>query len=545
MRHATLLFSAVSMAALTLPGSALAATHKHPAHKRHAAGASAPDGERALLTQEVAELRAELNNLRQEVAAQRQSQASTAETVAATQVQVASVARKADETALAVPAAARTEVASALTKEHRKGYVDFKGIRIAPGGFLELAGIYRQNFQGNDIATSWSIPFPNNRPAAVSEWRFSARQSRLSFLADGAVSKTTHVAMYGEFDFQGGAQTANSNESNSFNPRGRHLYATIDWDNGNNGVHLLAGQTWSLATLNTHGITPRSELTPPGIDAQYVPGFVWARQPQVRLTLDTADHHLWFAVSAENPATTFGGPVPAFVTNTAPAGSGFDSANSLSLNGRPDLIGKVAYSGELAGHSVQLEGFALSRVFTAHLNGIGNVNKAGYGYGGGLVLQLVPGLIDAQLSGMAGKGIGRYGSAQLPDTTFDANGGIYPVAENMLLGGITLHATKQIDLYGFAGREHQSSVKLGTNGIGLATANNSGCLIEGGTCAGNTREIRQLTAGIWDKIYSGSFGRVQIGAQFSYTTRQLFDGVGGGPEANQRILMTSLRYYPF
>ena len=86
---------------------------------------------------------------------------------------------------------------------------------------------------------------------------------------------------------------------------------------------------------------------------------------------------------------------------------------------------------------------------------------------------------------------------------------------------------------------------MGTNGIGLATANNSGCLIEGGTCAGNTREIRQLTAGIWDKIYSGSFGRVQIGAQFSYTTRQLFDGVGGGPEANQRILMTSLRYYPF
>lgn len=545
MRHATSLLAAVSLAALALPGTAAAATHRHhrtqPAHHKPAGR----DVERTMLVQQVAELRAELNSLRQEIAAQKQAQDNTVATVAATQAQVAAVSRKADDTARQVPEQARTEIAGALTKEHRKGYVDFKGIRIAPGGFLELAGIYRQNYQGNDMATSWAIPFPNNRPAAVSEWRFSARQSRLSFLADGSASKTTHLAMYGEFDFLGGAQTANSNESNSFNPRVRHLYATIDWDNGSNGVHLLAGQTWSLATLNTHGITPRSELTPPQIDAQYVPGFVWTRQPQVRLTLDTADHHLWFAVSAENPASTFAGAVPPFVTNTAPAGSGFDAANTLSLNGRPDLIGKVAYTGSLSGHSVQLEGFALSRVFTAHLNGVGNVNKAGYGFGGGLVLQLVPGLIDAQFSGMAGKGIGRYGSAQLPDATFDAAGGIYPISENMLLGGVTLHATKQIDLYGFAGREHQQAVQLGSFGVGLASANNSGCLIEGGTCAGNTREVRQLTAGFWDKLYSGSFGRVQVGAQFSYTTRLLFDGVGGGPEAHQQILMTSLRYYPF
>ncbi|MBS0254095.1 MAG: hypothetical protein JSS36_02500, partial [Proteobacteria bacterium] len=343
MRTLDRLLAAASVAAIITATPALAGTRHHvkaPARHHSAQHRDQGDAERAALAQQLADMRTELNSLRQELAAQKAEQATARGEMAAAQNQVATVTRKLDETAQAAPAAIRTEVASALTKEHRKPYAEFKGIRIAPGGFIELAGIYRQNFQGNDIATNWAIPFPNNRQAAVSEARFSARQSRLSLLADGSASKNTHLAMYAELDFLGGAQTANANESNSFNPRMRHLYGTIDWNHDGSAIHLLAGQTWSLATLNTNGIVPRSELTPPQIDAQYVPGFVWTRQPQVRLALDTADHHLWFAVSAENPATTFAGPVPAFVTNTAPAGSGFDAANTLSLNSRPDFLGK-------------------------------------------------------------------------------------------------------------------------------------------------------------------------------------------------------------
>jgi hypothetical protein len=94
----------------------------------------------------------------------------------------------------------------------------------------------------------------------MDETRFTARQTRLSLLAQGDISEQTRAAFYGEFDFQAAAQTANSNESNSFNPRMRHLYGTIDW-NGS-GWHLLAGQNWSLVTLNTKGITPRNEAAP-------------------------------------------------------------------------------------------------------------------------------------------------------------------------------------------------------------------------------------------------------------------------------------------
>ncbi|MEJ0065986.1 MAG: hypothetical protein WDM85_11685 [Caulobacteraceae bacterium] len=49
---------------------------------------------------------------------------------------------------------------------------------------------------------------------------------------------------------------------------------------------MLLGQNWSLATMNSSGITPRAEAPPTVIDAQYVAGFVFTRQPQIRLTYD-------------------------------------------------------------------------------------------------------------------------------------------------------------------------------------------------------------------------------------------------------------------
>ena len=150
------------------------------------------------------------------------------------------------------------------------------------------------------------IPFPSTSTAHTSELRFSARQSRLSILAQGNADSDTHLAFYGEFDFMAGPGSANSNESNSYSPRIRNVYGTVDWDA--EGVELLAGQNWSLLTLNSHGITPRNEVPPATIDAQYSVGFNWARQPQIRIVKNW-DHQVWLAVSVENPQTTFaGGP---------------------------------------------------------------------------------------------------------------------------------------------------------------------------------------------------------------------------------------------
>jgi hypothetical protein len=48
--------------------------------------------------------------------------------------------------------------------------------------------------------------------------------------------------------------------------------------------------------MNGEGIIPRKEVTPLTIDAQYVPGFTWARQPQFRIVKDF-DKKFWLGLS--------------------------------------------------------------------------------------------------------------------------------------------------------------------------------------------------------------------------------------------------------
>ena len=561
MKYTSVLLAAVAAGSIIAPIAAHAdagASAKHY-HGRHHAAAQRPhtDEDSALLKEEVSQLRAEVNSLHQDLVAEKQSQSDTQSQMAQTQAQVSIMHAQVPE---AAKAAADSEIAVAIDKEHHSDRSYYRGITIKPVGFLEAATIFRQHFQGSDIGSSFTgVPFPNAGGAyPTTEQRFSARQSRLGFLAEGMANKNTTLGMYGEFDFLGAAQTANNNESNSYNPRIRHLYGTIDWNRGNSGWHLLAGQNWSLATMNTKGITPRNELTPPQIDAQYVPGFVWARQAQFRLTGDFLDHTLWVAVSAENAATEKAqGSIPSTIVGNATnglvaPGSSFNNQNYLSINGTPDLIGKVAYEGHVAGRSLHLEGFAISRTFTAAFTTGGKENRAGYGFGGGAVLQAIPNVLDVQFSGITGKGIGRYGTSGLADITFDSNGGIHPVKEYAMLAGATAHVNKMLDVYAFAGEEVESNSgltngALGTYTNGFSGGDDSGCFTYGsGSCNTANRRVRQVTAGFWQKIYKGSFGHAQVGIQYSYTQLQKFtDTSGNTPQVGENMGFLSFRYYPF
>ncbi|WP_051335521.1 hypothetical protein [Methylocapsa acidiphila] len=456
------------------------------------------------------------------------------------------------------------------------------GVSITPGGFLALESVFRNRFVGADIGTPYqNIPYYNNRVGYSNEFRFSARQSRASLLVQGNVSPTLHLAGYGEFDFLGAAQTANSNESNSFNLRIRHLYATADEDYF--GAHLLAGQTWSLLTMNSKGIIPRKEDIPLSIDAQYVPGFAWARQPQIRLVKDF-DQTFWAGISVENPQTTFGcssttsgavvtnncttvspyvaGVLPSSLTYNAPSVGGglFNSVNTLSLNHVPDVIGKLAWDPNLGDRSIHMEGFGIFRDFYSQVYN-NNQDVAGWGVGGSILVPVVPKTLDLQFSGMTGRGIGRYGSAQLPDVSFNWNGTISPLPETMLLAGAVWHALPQLDIYTYAGEEFQkpsysnlvsSTGVVSVYGNGNPLYNNLGCSTEAATttavtptCTGNIKLIRQFTAGFWDKLYDGPFGSLRAGLQYSFTQKYSFAGIGGAAKTEDSAFLTSLRYYPF
>src|SRR5579885_1627271 len=102
-------------------------------------------------------------------------------------------------------------------------------VRVTLGGFTEAAGIYRTRSESADVGSSFGgIPYPYQAGYHMNEFRGSARQSRLSLLAEGNVNDSTKLASYMEMDFLGAANTANSNESNSYNPRLRQFYATVD-----------------------------------------------------------------------------------------------------------------------------------------------------------------------------------------------------------------------------------------------------------------------------------------------------------------------------
>jgi hypothetical protein len=447
----------------------------------------------------------------------------------------------------------KREIAAAKPKTDA---IYYKGLKITPGGFAAAEMAYRSHDETADIGSSYSkMPYNNDKAGRTGSTTFTGRQSRYSALIQGDADPQTHLSFYGEFDFLGAAQTANSNESNSYQPRVRNLYGAVDWDNG---WHILAGQNWSLATMNTKGITPRNEAPPPTIEAQYVPGFVWARQAQVRVTKDFGKVW-WVAVSLENPQTTFGGTTTTAggvsITTTQAPTSQFFSGTNYSLNDIPDVIAKVAYENSINGHQVHAEAFGIMRSYLDRVNiaatGSNNSERStGGGGGAGLSVQVIPKALDVQVSGMGGNGIGRYGSGQLSDVTVQPNGHLVGIPEVMWLAGATFHATPQLDLYVFGGQERENkklyAIGATTVGYGVTPASNAGCAIEGGSCSAITKSIQQVTAGLWDKVYTGPFGQLRVGLQYSHTEKDAYaDKAGYAPVAKEDMIFTSFRYYPF
>jgi hypothetical protein len=441
-------------------------------------------------------------------------------------------------------------------------------VTLTLGGFAAAESVYRSKNEEADIGSSFAkIPFANNPLAHTEELRGTARQSRLSLLAEGDINPNTKAAFYTELDFLAGPQTGNSNESNSFSPRIRNVYGTLDIGS----LEFLAGQNWSLTTMNTKGITPRNELPPATIDAQYVTGFTWARQPQFRITDSFLDKQIWAAISVENPQTTFASAATGTtgtsvsgltVTTGAASTSQFDSANTLSLNHVPDVVGKLAFEPNLGGfRPLHAEIYGIYRSYYDRVNvtganvlglpvGASNKNTDGGGIGGGFTFAVIPKILDLQASGLTGRGIGRYGSGQLPDTVVGVDGSLKPIQEYMYLVGATLHATPSLDIYAYYGEEQDKTVQttIGANhyGYGSSFANLTGCATEGGTCAVDLKSETQITGGIWDKVYQGSFGQVRVGLQYSYTQLTAFPGAtGGAPKTNDNMIFTSFRYYPF
>jgi hypothetical protein len=149
--------------------------------------------------------------------------------------------------------------------------------------------------------------------------------------------------------------------TNDWPARLRHVYST--YDNDSWGFHVLAGQQWSMMMPNEVGIVPRKELIPLTINANYLVGYQFTDNWQVRFVKDF-DKTVWLGLSLENPATNLAPGIPATVnglavnvTNTGTGG--FLEAVPVTPSVTPDIVEKVAWDPGW-GH---LEGLAIQRFF--------------------------------------------------------------------------------------------------------------------------------------------------------------------------------------
>jgi hypothetical protein len=429
----------------------------------------------------------------------------------------------------------------------------FKGITITPGGFLEAAGIYRTHNENGDVGSTYgNIPFSGTANASLSEFRGSARQSRISLLAEGQVGPAK-LSGYYEMDFLGAAPTANEVQSNSFNPRQRQLWAQVELDNG---WSFVGGQTWGLLSTNRQGLAPRQEYLPLTIDSQYVVGLTWTRQWGARVTKKLNDR-TWIAFALENPETSLSvtnPPANVFGFNNSPNATSPSSlltlnntpgATGVSTDMAPDLIAKVVFEPGWGHYEVK----ALGRFFRDRIDSSNNYT-AGGGFGLAAILPAHK-KIDLVFQGLAGGGIGRYGAGAGPDVTLRPDGSIVPIRALQALGGAEFHPAPKLDLYAYFGDEYwgrAAYIDSTGKGVGYGSPlnDNSGCQTEvpnSSPCQAQNRNLWQAQPGFWYRFYKGPSGTMQLGVSYSYTHRSTWVGTGVEPTGIENTIITSFRYY--
>ncbi len=387
--------------------------------------------------------------------------------------------------------------------------IRFKGVNLTPGGYLEGATVTRTRATSGDIATPFgSIPYTANDLAHVTENVFSARQSRISLLAQGKVGSVT-IGGYYEADFLGAGTTSNNRQTNSYVLRDRQLFAQAAFDSG---WIITVGQQWSLATEYKKGLFNRQENTPQMIDPNYVIGFTWDRTDAVRVVKGFGDK-FYIGVSLEGPQATIGGrgfssvttinsaAAPAtiitsgtttsvtsnFFVNAPGAGAGLNNAfdpTGYTVNKAPDFIIKAAldqgpghyevfgivsefrnrvYPCGVVGTQLNdtvpgvetLTGNCLSPTPTV-VSSFGAYNDSNTGGGGGASAywNLFNKKLELGLKVVGGDGINRYGSGQLADATARPNGTLALVKGVQGLGRLEFHATPKLDAYFYWGAEY-------------------------------------------------------------------------------------------
>jgi hypothetical protein len=169
-----------------------------------------------------------------------------------------------------------------------------------------------------------------------------------------------------------------------------------------------------------------------------------------------------------------------------------------------------------------------------------------------------------------GNGVGRYGSSSLPDATVNPDGTLALLRSYQGLATLEWHDNK-LDVYLNGGEEYvnrrwqldENRTTPSPVGYGYPALATGGCYKETlpgaangftfgslGNCTADTRYVLEGTVGFWYRLYNGPKGRLQIGSQYSYLSRNLWTGTFSStagtftaPHGIDNMIFTSFRYY--
>lgn len=494
-----------------------------------------------------------------------------------------------------------TTIQDEQAKVENPPVIHYKGISITPGGFVAAETVFRNKAVGADIPTPFSaIPFENSNLAKQSEFYGTARQSRISLLAEGRVDWGTLRGYY-EADWLGTGTSSNNNQSNSYVMRQRVVWAQAAM---NSGWTFTGGQLWSLVTETKKGLSTMSGdiATPQTIDPNYLPGFAWTRQYGFRVTKNFLSNKLNAGFSLENPETlapVVNGDNTAYPTYLYAAGganggnynaglSGETCTSSstttpvtitcvpsylatYSLNPAPDMIAKIAVDPGWGHYEV----FGIARIFrnrifpsttgsTKTSAGAYNDDEIGGGIGGSLRVPVLYKKVDVGVKGMWGAGVGRYGNSTIADLTVKPDGSFSALHGFSALGTLEYHVNPRLDIYANYGGDgvlrsafvNPTTHNLVGYGVGpLTKYTNAGCGVEPvpsannvpanpSNCQAATRDVQEATFGYWYDLYKGPKGRLRQGMQYGYAVRHTWQDVNGAaPKGIDNGVWTSFRYY--
>lgn len=496
-----------------------------------------------------------------------------------------------------------TEVAKKAEKKvdalEHPASIAYKGVRLTPGGFFDLTGVYRTHAMNSGPASQFNAtPLENALTSStsstavggLSEFELSGRGTRLSLRAD-ADAGSTMLRGYVEGDFYG-TPLANPNQTTSYAFRIRQGWGRASWANG---WKITGGQMWNLVTMNRKAADADAAWAPNTIDTNYVVGFDFGRQAELRIA-KTFDKKYTFALGLVDPSTlsnlnsvTTMGQVAGLATagsgnlGSSPLASCLASASlcpvadPYSTNMAPDLVLKLAYDNPKLGH-YEIKGvgrffrervLAQAAVPVSVVTGVTtafpavvahNAYADGAGIGGGAIIPVLPKKVDFLFQGLYGKGISRYEDGGQYDvwvrtntvdsklgtlTSAGADNGLQLVKSFSVVAGFETHPTPKLEADLYFGDEYYYRDLYSVYSITGASTINQYVLTGYGSptaaAGGNNKNVAIGTATVWYDLYKGSYGTLRYGAQYEYTQRGTWSGNGKSLLIDSSLAGTTLK----